>query len=142
MSVTLENFGKDYVLTLKGQLAYKVTLGGDPRGNLTRIENELNDLPRRLNTSKQQLQNIHSQMETAKGEIGKPFPQETELREKSARLAELNSLLDMDGKDSKEPVVDGTIPAKEQRPSVLEKLKVPPVHGIPGKTHNYEKEAR
>ena len=142
MSVTLENFGKDYILTLKGQLGYRVTLGGDARGNLIRIENELSDLSWRLNTNKQQLQNVYNQMDIAKAEIGKPFPQEAELRQKSARLTELNALLDMDGKGSKEPVVDGTIVAKSSRPSVLDKLKAPAVHGTPGKPHKIEKEAR
>ena len=142
MSVTLENFGKDYILTLKGQLGYRVTLGGDARGNLIRIENELSDLPWRLNTNKQQLQNVYNQMDTAKAEIGKPFPQEAELRQKSERLTELNALLDMDGKGSKEPVVDGAIVAKSSRPSVLDKLKAPAVHGTPGKPHKIEKEAR
>ena len=131
MSVTLENFGKDYILTLKGQL-----------GNLIRIENELSDLSWRLNTNKQQLQNVYNQMDIAKAEIGKPFPQEAELRQKSARLTELNALLDMDGKGSKEPVVDGTIVAKSSRPSVLDKLKAPAVHGTPGKPHKIEKEVR
>jgi len=142
MSVTLENFGKDYILTLKGQLGYRVTLGGDARGNLIRIENELSDLSWRLNTNKQQLQNVYNQMDIAKAEIGKPFPQEAELRQKSARLTELNALLDMDGKGSKEPVVDGTIVAKSSRPSVLDKLKAPAVHGTPGKPHKIEKEVR
>ena len=142
MSVTLENFGKDYILTLKGQLGYRVTLGGDARGNLIRIENELSDLSWRLNTNKQQLQNVYNQMDIAKAEIGKPFPQEAELRQKSARLTELNALLDMDGKGSKEPVVDDTIVAKSSRPSVLDKLKAPAVHGTPGKPHKIEKEVR
>ena len=107
---------------------------------MIRIENELSDLSWRLNTNKQQLQNVYNQMDIAKAEIGKPFPQEAELRQKSARLTELNALLDMDGKGSKEPVVDDTIVAKSSRPSVLDKLKAPAVHGTPGKPHKIEKE--
>ena len=82
MTVTLENFGKDYYLQLKGNLSYSVKLGSDARGNLVRIENELAQLPLRLNGTKAQLQNTYTQMENARAEIGKPFPQEAELREK------------------------------------------------------------
>ena len=98
MSVTLENFGKDRVLTLTGQLSHRVTLGNDARGNLVRIDNTIKDMPRLLSTSQGQLQNLQEQVELTKAELGKPFPQEAELAQKSQRLAELNSILDMDGK--------------------------------------------
>ena len=74
MTVTLEHFGKDYYLQLKGNLSYSVKLGSDARGNLVRIENELAQLPLRLNGTKAQLQNTYTQMENARAEIGKPFP--------------------------------------------------------------------
>ena len=84
MSLTLEDFGRDYVLTLKGQMSHRVTLGKDPRGNLTRIDNALNGMADRLATVRSKLDSLYSQMETAKAELGKPFPQEEELRVKSA----------------------------------------------------------
>ena len=96
MSLTLEDFGRDYVLTLKGQMTHRVTLGKDPRGNLTRIDNALNGMADRLATVQSKLESLYSQMETAKQELGKPFPQEDELRVKSARLAELNIALNID----------------------------------------------
>ncbi len=142
MTVTLEDFGKNYYLQLKGNLSYSVKLGSDARGNLVRIENELAQLPLRLNGTKAQLQNTYTQMENAKAEIGKPFPQEAELRQKSDRLAELNILLDMDGKGKSQQIADGAIVAKSDRPSVLDKLKTPAIHGCQGKTHNLNKEER
>ena len=98
MRATLENFGKDRVLTLTGQLSHRVTLGNDARGNLIRIDNAIKDMPRLLSTSQGQLQNLQEQVELTKAEFGKPFPQDAELAQKSQRLAELNSILDMDGK--------------------------------------------
>ena len=142
MTVTLENFGKDYYLQLKGNLSYSVKLGSDARGNLVRIENELAQLPLRLNGTKAQLQNTYTQMENARAEIGKPFPQEAELRQKSDRLAELNILLDMDGKGKSQEITDGAIVAKSNRPSVLDKLKAPAVHGSQSRTQNLNKEER
>ena len=123
MSLTLEDFGKDYVLTLKGQMTHRVTLGKDARGNLTRIDNVLNQMPERLQNVEVQLQTLYAQVEAAKAELGKPFPQEAELRQKSERLAELNTLLDMDGKGSQERTAGESAVAKSCRPSVLEKLR-------------------
>lgn len=142
MTVTLEDFGKDYLLQLKGNLTYSVKLGSDSRGNLVRIENELAQLPLRLNGTKAQLDNTYTQMEHAKAELGKPFPQEAELRQKSERLSELNSLLDMDGKATTKQVSDSAIVAKSDRSSVLDKLKTPAVHGSQSRTQNLNKEDR
>ena len=126
MSLTLEDFGRDYVLTLKGQMTHRVTLGKDPRGNLTRIDNALNGMADRLATVQSKLESLYSQMETAKQELGKPFPQEDELRVKSARLAELNIALNIDDKTLLETMAEETPPraeiAKSARPSVLQKL--------------------
>lgn len=131
MSLTLEDFGRDYVLTLKGQMTHRVTLGKDPRGNLTRIDNALNGMAERLATTQSRLESLYSQMDTAKQELGKPFPQEDELRVKSARLAELNIALNIDDKTPLEALADEapvrTEVAKSARPSVLQKL------------HSYEK---
>ena len=126
MSLTLEDFGRDYVLTLKGQMTHRVTLGKDPRGNLTRIDNALNGMADRLATTQSKLESLYSQMETAKAELGKPFPQEDELRVKSARLAELNIALNIDDKTPLEAMAEEAPPtaeiAKSAKPSVLQKL--------------------
>ncbi len=126
MSLTVENFGKDYVLTLKGQMTHRVTLGKDAKGNLVRIDNALNGMAERKQNVEAKLANLYSQMETAKAEIGKPFPQEDELRTKSARLAELNAELNIDDKTPLERLAEPeTEIAKSARPSVLAQLKRP-----------------
>ena len=126
MSLTLEDFGKDYVLTLKGQMTHRVTLGKDARGNLTRIDNVLNAMPDRLQNVRNTLDALTAQMEAAKAELGKPFPQEEELRVKSARLAELNAELNIDERTPMEQLAeDSAISVKAERPSVLAKLKAP-----------------
>ena len=125
MSLTLEDFGRDYVLTLKGQMTHRVTLGKDPRGNLTRIDNALNGMADRLATVQSKLESLYSQMETAKAELGKPFPQEEELCTKSARLAELNIELNIDDKTPLEAMAEEaptTEIEKTAKPSVLQKL--------------------
>ena len=125
MSLTLENFGREYVLTLKGQMTYRVTLGKDPRGNLTRIDNALNGIIDRLTAVQGKLDSLYTQMETAKAELGKPFPQANELRTKSARLTELNITLNIDEKIPLETLAEETPineVAKSARPSILQKL--------------------
>lgn len=126
MSLMVENFGRDYILTLKGQLSYRAELGHDPRGNLTRIENVLNSLPERLTVQQDRIESLRAQTETAKAELGKPFPQETELREKSIRLAQLNAELNIDERTPIEQLAeDEPVVAKSPRPSVLQKLRSP-----------------
>ena len=141
MSLTLENFMADYVLTIKGQMTHRVTLGKDARGNLTRIDNALAAMPERLKNVQSQLENLYSQMETAKAEVGKPFPQEEELQQKSARLAELNAELDIDGKSTEQRQAAKTI-AKSERPSVLDKLRAPCISGMTDKKKTHDLEAR
>ena len=99
------------------------------------------DMPERLKNVQSQLENLYSQMETAKAEVGKPFPQEAELQQKSARLAELNSLLDIDGKAPAQQQAENVV-AKSEKPSVLESLKKPCVHSLAERTHIKEMEAR
>ena len=127
-SMRLSFEGFKHCLTLKGAMSHKVELGQDARGNLTRIENALAQMPERLAATQAQLDNLHRQVEAAKAELGKPFPLEAELQTKSARLAELNALLDMDNRGGREQPAAETV-AKSPRPSVLHKLKTPPVHG-------------
>ena len=128
MSLSVEGFGQDFILTLKGQMTHRVTLGKDARGNLIRIDNALSDMPKRLQNVQAQLENLHSQMDAAKAEIGKPFPQETELAQKSARLAELNALLDIDSRAPAQRQASDVL-EKSERPSVLESLKMSCVCG-------------
>ena len=86
MYLSLEDFGKTFRMTFKGVMAHPVELGTDARGNLTRIDNALAGLPERLEKQRTMLDNLHAQVAAAKEEVGKPFPQEEELRTKSARL--------------------------------------------------------
>ena len=115
VEVSLEQFGK-HVLTLKGTLEHHVELGADARGNVTRIENALTALDKELGTLNTRLSDLQRQVENAREELEKPFPQENELREKSARLVELNAELDME---------NNTEPQEAEKPSVLAKLKEP-----------------
>ena len=114
MSVTFETFYKKFTLTLKGSMSYSVEIGSDPSGNVTRINNVLENMGKQLEETMTQLSNAEHQFRTAKEEVQKPFAQETELAEKLKRLAELNTLLDMDGKQS--------IIQEEEKMSVLKKL--------------------
>ena len=141
MSLSVEGFGTEFVLTLKGQMSHRVTLGKDARGNLIRIDNALADMPKRLQNVHAQLDNLHSQMDAAKAEIGKPFPQEAELAQKSARLAELNALLDIDSRTPAQRQASEVL-EKSERPSVLENLKTPCICGTPGRKRNHELEVR
>ncbi|WP_390580081.1 SNF2-related protein [Eisenbergiella porci] len=139
MSLTVENFGKDFILTLKGRMSHRVELGKDARGNLVRIDNALAQMPERYKTVQGRLENVQAQLATAKAELGKPFPQEAELKEKSARLAELNAELNIDDRTPMEQAEENVV---AKRPSVLGKLKAPSVHGAGDRKKSHEQEAR
>ena len=139
MSLTVENFGKNFYLTLKGRMSHRVELGKDARGNLVRIDNALAQMPERYKTVQGRLENVQAQLATAKAELGKPFPQEAELKEKSARLAELNAELNIDDRTPMEQAAENVV---AKRPSVLGKLKAPSVHGAGEKKKSHEQEAR
>ena len=139
MSLTVEDFGSKFVLTLKGQMSHRVELGKDARGNLTRIDNALAAIPDRLRLVQDKLENVQRQLSMSKAELGKPFPQEQELQEKSARLAQLNAELNIDDKPHTERLPDDVV-AKSARPSVLEKLKAPCVYGRQEKKKSHELE--
>ena len=139
MSLTVENFGKNFYLTLKGRMSHRVELGKDARGNLVRIDNALAQMPERYKTVQGRLENVQAQLATAKAELGKPFPQETELKEKSARLAELNAELNIDDRTPMEQAAENVV---AKRPSVLGKLKAPCVHGAGDRKKSHEQEAR
>lgn len=99
MEIFYDTVGTHYCLNLCGQAKYKVELGSDPLGNLTRIENELAKLPARLEAAQIKLTETIEQLETAKVEVQKPFTFEEELKEKSERLNALNIELNLDKKD-------------------------------------------
>ena len=115
-------FRTEYQALLKGQRKYTVPLGTDPLGNIIRLDNSLNNFPERINAAENELDTLHQQQAAAQIEVEKPFPQEEELAEKSARLAELNAQLDVDEK-SHEPEQDEEEQENvSRRPSVLAAL--------------------
>ena len=123
LSLRFDAFRTEYQALLKGQRKYTVPLGTDPLGNIIRLDNSLNNFPERITAAENELATLHQQQAAAQIEVEKPFPQEEELAEKSARLAELNAQLDVDEK-SHEPEQD----EEEQedaprRPSVLAALE-------------------
>ena len=113
LELSFDTFAREYRLTMIGQLRHTVTLGTDVFGNLQRMDNALEGLPIKEQTCREQLSNLQTQLETAKAEVQKPFPRETELNTKTARLEELNSLLNL---DHKEPEIVDTEPDEDQRP--------------------------
>ncbi len=105
LSLRFDAFRTEYQALLKGQRKYTVPLGTDPLGNIIRLDNSLNSFPERITAAENELETLHQQQAAAQIEVEKPFPQEEELAEKSARLAELNAQLDVDEK-SHEPEQD------------------------------------
>ena len=152
MYMSLEDFGKQYILTLKGRISHRVELGRDPRGNIIRIDNVLSGMENRLSYVQEKLDTLQAQMNAAKAELEKPFPQEQELAEKSARLAQLNIELNIDDRTPMEAIVDASEPAPEvccavtakaACTSVLAKLHAPlPRRDDHPKQNEIEKEVR
>ena len=123
LSLRFDTFRSEYQAILKGQRRYPVPLGTDPLGNIIRLDNSLNNFPERINSAENELATLHQQQAAAQIEVEKPFPQEEELTEKSARLAELNAQLDVDEK-SHEPEQDEEEQENvSRRPSVLAALE-------------------
>mgnify|MGYP000696428871 CR=1 FL=1 len=98
LNVTFDSFNNKFVMNVKGAMSHPMEVGTDPLGNITRINNALEAMPIQLEEAQTKLSNVEHQLETAKAEVDKPFPQEAELSEKLERLAELNALLNMDEK--------------------------------------------
>ena len=113
LELAFDTFAREYRLTMIGQLRHTVTLGTDVFGNLQRMDNALEGLPIKEQACREQLSNLQTQLETAKAEVQKPFPREEELTTKTARLEELNTLLNL---DHKEPEIVDTEPDEDQRP--------------------------
>lgn len=99
MELSYSSFSQEFVIALHGKGTYRVPLGTDIYGNITRLDNKINELPDLLSKCEEVLETLKKQLENAKAEAQKEFPQEQELVEKIARLGELNVLLDMDKKD-------------------------------------------
>ena len=123
MELSYNTFEKQFQITLKGEMSHHVSLGTDARGNLTRLDNALVGIPGRLERGQEQLENLRNQQAAAQVELTKPFPQEAELAEKSARLAELDAALSMDESISQDEAEVSEEVGEGERPSVLEDLK-------------------
>ena len=108
-----DSFSREYKITLKHELRHTVTLGTDIFGNIQRLDNALNSFQEKLTACEAQLENTKVQLENAKLEVQKPFPQEDELKTKTARLNELNAMLNLDKRENE--IVDGE--RAEEEPS-------------------------
>ena len=123
LSLRFDAFRTEYQALLKGQRKYTVPLGTDPLGNIIRLDNSLNNFPERITAAENELATLHQQQAAAQIEVEKPFPQEEELAEKSARLAELNAQLDVDEKSHEPEQEEEEQKDAPRRPSVLAALE-------------------
>ena len=123
LSLRFDAFRTEYQALLKGQRKYTVPLGDDPLGNIIRLDNSLNNFPERITAAENELTTLHQQQRAAQIEVEKPFPQEDELAETSARLAELNAQLDVDEKSNEPEQDEEEQEDAPRRPSVLAALE-------------------
>ena len=114
LTLCFDSFEKLFKIFMQGTLTYKVGLGTDVFGNIQRMDNLLESMPTRQLDYKEKLKNLEIQVEIAKQEVEKPFPREEELKEKSARLDQLNILLNMDKRENE--IVDGVPDEGEIQP--------------------------
>ena len=134
MELSYNAFGSQFEITLRGAGSHRVELGTDARGNIIRLDNALSNIPEKLERAKAQLENLNTQQEATRHEIGKPFPQEKELTEKSLRLAELDAALNME--DSTESHEE----RMSDRPSVLADLKSKSEYITPSRSYDRREE--
>ena len=125
LNIRFDSFKNEHQAVLRAELSYPVSLGDDARGNITRLDNAIDNFADRIADAENALQNLEQQKQAAEVEVAKPFAQEEELAEKSARLAELNALLNIDrdrssSQDAPEETEETETPAT--RPSVLAAL--------------------
>ena len=125
LNIRFDSFKNEHQAVLRAELSYPVSLGDDARGNITRLDNAIGNFADRIADAENALQNLEQQKQAAEVEVAKPFAQEEELAEKSARLAELNALLNIDrdrssSQDAPEETEETETPAT--RPSVLAAL--------------------
>ena len=126
LNIRFDSFKNEHQAVLRAELSYPVSLGDDARGNITRLDNAIDNFTDRIADAENALQNLEQQKQAAEVEVAKPFAQEEELAEKSARLAELNALLNIDrdrssSQDAPEEAEETEAPAT--RPSVLSALE-------------------
>ncbi|WP_431602812.1 DEAD/DEAH box helicase family protein [Faecalibacterium prausnitzii] len=122
LNIRFDSFKNEHQAVLRAELSYPVSLGDDARGNIVRLDNAIDNFADRIADAENALQNLEQQKQAAELEVAKPFAQEEELQEKSARLAELNALLNIDHKPKKEALAE-TAEAAAPRPSVLAALE-------------------
>ena len=125
LNIRFDSFKNEHQAVLRAKLSYPVSLGDDARGNITRLDNAIDNFADRIADAENALQNLEQQKQAAEVEVAKSFAQEEELAEKSARLAELNALLNIDrdrssSQDAPEETEETETPAT--RPSVLAAL--------------------
>ncbi len=159
MYTRLEEFGSKRVLLLKDMETHRVELGGDVFGNIVRVDNQLKNIPGRIQARESELQTVQEQLATAQSEMGKPFPQEEELQQMTARLVELNGALDLEKNSQPEQEQSGSRDAPDEpetrelpvipdtaepqkKPSVLARLHemkaAGPTNSSPHKKHQEE----
>ena len=127
-----DTFNQTFMLTVKRQCSYTIEVGKDPLGNIQRINNVLAGIEKKLPEAESKLATLQAQLEAAREEVKRPFPQAAELEEKSARLAELNALLNMDerggseavGLDETSEAMETVTPARKQ-PEVAQEVTEP-----------------
>ena len=121
LNIRFDSFKNEHQIVLRGELSYPVPLGGDPRGNIVRLDNAIGNFADRIADADAALDSLEQQKQAAEVEIAKPFAQEEELQTKSARLAELDALLNMEHQSSRtEPEAEEK---PDARPSVLAALE-------------------
>ena len=126
LNIRFDSFKNEHQAVLRAELSYPVSLGDDARGNITRLDNAIDNFADRIADAENTLQNLEQQKQAAEVEVAKPFAQEKELAEKSARLAELNALLNIDrdrGSSQDTPEESEETEAPATRPSVLSALE-------------------
>ena len=124
LNIRFDSFKNEHQAVLRAELSYPVSLGDDARGNITRLDNAIDNFADRIADAENALQNLEQQKQAAEVEVAKPFAQEEELAEKSARLAELNALLNIDrDRSSSQDAPEKTEKAPTTRPSVLAALE-------------------
>ena len=121
LNIRFDSFKNEHQIVLRGELSYPVPLGDDPRGNIVRLDNAIGNFADRIADAEAALDSLEQQKQAAEVEIAKPFAQEEELQTKSARLAELDALLNMEHQSSRtEPEAEEK---PDARPSVLSALE-------------------
>ena len=121
LNIRFDSFKNEHQIVLRGELSYPVPLGDDPRGNIVRLDNAIGNFADRIADAEAALDSLEQQKQAAEVEIAKPFAQEEELQTNSARLAELDALLNMEHQSSRtEPEAEEK---PDARPSVLAALE-------------------